>query len=131
MTGVQTCALPILLFGDEGEVRELERTAIPLGIVEEADFSEVREVALLADETLFAYTDGVVEARNESLGLFGEERLIDTILQARGERPAGLLRSIRGALDEIVGPGAPQDDMSLLAYRPVPSTARVSPVAAV
>ena len=122
---------PVLLFGDEGEVRELARTAIPLGIVEEADFTEVNTVPLRADETLFAYTDGVVEARHGELGLFGEERLIDTVVQARGKRPAGLLRSIREALDEFVGPGAPQDDMSLLAYRPVASTARVARVAAV
>ena len=73
----------------------------------------------------------MVEARNESLGLFGEERLIDTVIQSRGRKPTELLRSIREALDEFVGPGAPQDDMSLLAYRPVASTAKVARVAAV
>ena len=123
---------PVLLLENGEEIRELERTAIPLGIVDDAEFGEIRTVPLRAGETLFAYTDGVVEARDENCGLFGEERLVDTVIQERQRKPGDLLRAVREALVEFVGrEGAPQDDMSLLAYRPMASTARVTQVAAV
>ncbi|MDH3593096.1 MAG: fused response regulator/phosphatase, partial [Planctomycetota bacterium] len=55
-------------------VEELGRTALPLGLTEDADYTACREVPF-DEATLFAFSDGLVEARDADGELFGEEAL--------------------------------------------------------
>jgi serine phosphatase RsbU (regulator of sigma subunit) len=107
--------MPALVAGADG-VRELERTGLPLGLMEDARH-EARQVPLGARDLLFAYTDGLTEARDGRDEFFGLEGVKTTL--ARGPlRPSEQLRAVTDALLAFAGDDAVRDDLTLLAYRP-------------
>lgn len=107
--------LPALVAGAHG-VRELERTGLPLGLMADARH-EVRRIPFGAGELLFAYTDGLTEARDARDEFFGVEGVRETL--ARGPlRPSEQLRAVTDALLAFAGEDAARDDLTLLAYRP-------------
>jgi sigma-B regulation protein RsbU (phosphoserine phosphatase) len=63
---------------------------------------------------LFAFTDGLVEARNPAGEAFGTERLRDA-LRANTTVPSKLVRGVIEALHAFTGPAEPHDDVTLLA----------------
>ena len=75
------------------------------------------EIDLDPGDTIFVYTDGVPEATNEDVKLFGEERMLEALNANADVEPAELLPAMKEAIDEFVG-GAPQfDDITMLAFR--------------
>jgi sigma-B regulation protein RsbU (phosphoserine phosphatase) len=68
---------------DDMEVHELVRTGIPLGIFEDESWGQ-ESVQFRQGDTLVLYTDGVTEAHHDSLLLFGEERLIESVRTTLG-----------------------------------------------
>ena len=75
------------------------------------------EFALEPGESLFVYTDGVTEATNGEMKLFGEDRLLNALNENRDAAPDELLPAIKKAIDDFVG-GAPQfDDITMLSFR--------------
>lgn len=112
-------ASPLLV--GEDEVRELPRTALPLGIADGALFDNVQEIPLRPDETLFAYTDGLTEARNPDRELFGVPRLVEVLEHARHLAPCDLLTRIRNVVLAWADGVEVEDDVALLALRPHPS----------
>ena len=65
-------------------------------------------------DCLFAFTDGLVEARSPSGEAFGAERLRHT-LRANSTDPGKLVRGVMDALDAFTGQAEPHDDVTLLA----------------
>ena len=102
---------PVLVRAADGTVSPVEDgRSLPLGATPEAEYAEV-EVEIGAGSTLFLYTDGLVERREET---------IDTGIA----RLAGLVGSTDGPLEELVGRVVEQleeaghtDDVALLAVR--------------
>ncbi len=83
----------------DGRLEALSSTAPPLG-ASSGDAYLVREVMLEPGDLVFAYSDGVTEARQETLEhfeLFGPERL-EAALE-RVDTPESALESVRRALD--------------------------------
>jgi len=112
----------LVLGGDEAP---LARTSLPLGVMADADYGVVRTAHLRAGETLFAYTDGVVEARSPDAELFGSERLDAVIREWHDAPPRDLLAAVRDAVGEFTnGAGCAQDDIAMLAYRPLAAGVR-------
>ncbi|MFI5401580.1 MAG: PP2C family protein-serine/threonine phosphatase [Planctomycetota bacterium] len=107
--------LPALLTGPEG-VRELERTGLPLGLMEDARHG-VRRVPCGPADLLLAYTDGLTEARDAHDEFFGVER-VKAALAVGPVSPPEQLRALTDALLAFAGADAAQDDLTLLAYRP-------------
>jgi sigma-B regulation protein RsbU (phosphoserine phosphatase) len=71
---------------------------------------------LAPGETLFAFTDGVGDARDPGDESFGEDRLL--ALLASGAVPAAdLLARVDAALSAHIGSGAQFDDIAMLAAR--------------
>jgi sigma-B regulation protein RsbU (phosphoserine phosphatase) len=107
--------MPALVARADG-VRELERTGLPLGLMQDARH-EVHRVPMGGDELLFAYTDGLTEARDARDEFFGVEGVKAAL--ARGpRRPSEQLRAVADALLVFAGEDAARDDLTLLAYRP-------------
>ena len=73
-------------------------------------------LTLVAGETLFAYTDGVVDARDIQDEPFGEERLM-ALLASEGTAAAGLLDRIDAALSAHITTADQFDDVAMLATR--------------
>jgi GAF domain-containing protein/GNAT superfamily N-acetyltransferase len=97
-----------------GEDRELGNTGLPLGVEEEGAYGE-QQAPFGSDDLLFAFTDGLSEARREG-ELFGDVRL-DELLAEHAHRlePEALVHLIHRRAEEF----APhvQDDVAILALR--------------
>jgi sigma-B regulation protein RsbU (phosphoserine phosphatase) len=72
------------------------------------------EGTLEGGDCLFAFTDGLVEARSPAGEAFGAERLRDA-LRANTTVPARLVAGVIEALHAFTGQAEPHDDVTLLA----------------
>jgi serine phosphatase RsbU (regulator of sigma subunit) len=83
---------------------------ISLGVTPDVRY-EKKEILLSSGESVLFFTDGIIEARNENNELFGNDRLVDSIKNAKGP-PIGkeLLDSIR----QWQGDAPASDDLTIL-----------------
>ena len=88
-------------------------TGPALGLLPEQVFT-AGEGHLYRDHCLFAFTDGVVEARNPAGEAFGNERL-QAALRASGTSADDLVRGVVAAVRTFIGSAEPHDDLTLLA----------------
>ncbi len=107
---------PLIVRGD-GRVREIGAVGPILGAWT-GDQSVDRAVPVAADETLFLYTDGVIDALGAE-ERFGSERLKRLLAEHAGEAPEGLLRALAAGLDRFQV-GSQADDTAALALQPAP-----------
>jgi serine phosphatase RsbU (regulator of sigma subunit) len=104
---------PFLFRSGTNDVIRLETKGLPLGVTEDIDIEE-KEIAIMKDDVLVLYTDGVTEAVNEREEEFGEERLIRII---RGNRSLTAHDMIEKVKDEIMSFSGSQpqfDDITLM-----------------
>jgi len=106
---------PPAIIGSNGVRARLEPTGPALGLMPELVFG-VKSERLAIGETLFAYTDGVVDARDPGDGSFGEERLM-ALLHTEAPAAASLLERIDAALTAHITTAAQFDDVAMLATR--------------
>ena len=107
---------PPAIVDAEGRVRaRLAPTGPALGLMPELEFGVASEL-LAAGDTLYAYTDGVVDARDLQDEPFGEDRVM-ALLQAEGTPTGGLLERIDAALTAHIGTAEQFDDVAMLVAR--------------
>jgi len=104
---------PAIVVGPGGGIRELRPTGPALGLMPDQSF-DAGEETLERGDCLFAFTDGLVEARSPAGEAFGAERLREA-LRANGTIPAKLVRGVVDALHSFTGAAEPHDDVTLLA----------------
>jgi phosphoserine phosphatase RsbU/P len=106
---------PVLLSAD-GRVRgRLSPTGPAVGLMPDLGFGVGRE-CLAPGETLFAFTDGVGDARDPHDASFGEDRLL-ALLAESAAPAADLLVRVDAALSAHIGGSAQFDDVAMLAAR--------------
>ncbi|MEP6476669.1 MAG: SpoIIE family protein phosphatase [Actinomycetota bacterium] len=110
---------PLILRGD-GTVEDVDADGTLLGMFESPTLRDV-SVELAQGEIVIAYTDGVVEERDGD-AFFGEERLREVLHGCAGLTPGDAAGRIVRAVEEF-SPGAPGDDIAVLALRAVPIAA--------
>jgi serine phosphatase RsbU (regulator of sigma subunit) len=104
---------PLILPAGPGPARELESSALPLGIVS-GQVYEIAHTVLAPGEQLISFSDGITEAMNVTGEPYGDERLHDTLRAHSGTPAPALVEAITRIVDEYAA-GAPQaDDMTLL-----------------
>lgn len=114
LTYVNAGHRPPLLLGEQGPRQALRRTGPALGVALDADYA-IGAALIEPGETLFAYTDGLVDAASPAGESFGEKRLSALLVGGRALSP--LLAAIR---EQVAGhsAGAAQfDDITVLAAR--------------
>jgi CHASE2 domain-containing sensor protein len=94
------------------EVRE----GIPLGLLQEASFSQSR-LKLYKQDTILLYTDGVTEARDERGKEFGESGIIQTIKGKEGLSAQQLIQTLKQSIGTFVGRAAQHDDITIMALK--------------
>jgi sigma-B regulation protein RsbU (phosphoserine phosphatase) len=108
---------PPLLFlngGREGEpVRRLDVGGTVLGLFCDTEFEE-EEIELRSGDTLVAFTDGVIEARNPLGEEFGEDRLIEALLKNAGLSAADIENRILRAVEDWTAEAEQEDDLTLV-----------------
>lgn len=103
--------------GSGGDVEELESVAYPLGVRRDLDV-RVRSRHLAAGDTVFMFSDGLVEARPEgSEQPFGFERLEDSLRRHAQLPPRGLRDAVLADLRDFTGFGPQDDDLTVLVLR--------------
>lgn len=108
--------LPPVLRREDGSEQRLMPTGPAVGLLPDAQF-EIGETALNANDLLFAYTDGVTEARDPQGEMFGEARLTDLREAHAGESAEALLAAIETAVRDFIAGGEPTDDLTMLAVK--------------
>jgi sigma-B regulation protein RsbU (phosphoserine phosphatase) len=98
---------PVVVHSD-GELQHLSTTGMVLGVQEDRDY-ELRSISLSHGDVLTLYTDGYSEAFNPVGEEFGEERLIETIVENRCGSPDEIARALREELLRFTE-GKPLDD---------------------
>jgi hypothetical protein len=102
---------PFLLRADR--IERLASTSIVIGIVEELDIEERRDV-LLPGERLVIFTDGVSEAFNSDDQEYGEDRLENLLKNRAGGDPVELIKRLIDDVVSFCGDARPGDDMTVM-----------------
>jgi sigma-B regulation protein RsbU (phosphoserine phosphatase) len=109
------------------EIGLLETTHnMAMGIMDELPYN-LKQVDLVAGDTIFMYTDGVSEAQNIDDEEFGESRMIEVFRKALSQSPAELNQMVFEALEEFRGQAMQFDDITMLSFQWNPSAASVVP----
>ena len=99
------------------EVMELPVVAnLPIGLFSDMVY-EQQEMVLEKDTTLFLYTDGLTEARNQSREMYGIDRAKATLLQHIDQMPEALVQTLADDVHRFTEDAEPSDDLTMLAIR--------------
>jgi sigma-B regulation protein RsbU (phosphoserine phosphatase) len=104
-----------ILLRNDGSLERLEPADAVLGPFRSWHYTEVK-ISLASGDRLLLFTDGVTELRNASADEFGEDRLIELLIQNRELEAEQLRDRIVQAVLDFSG-GEFQDDATLLVLR--------------
>jgi sigma-B regulation protein RsbU (phosphoserine phosphatase) len=107
--------LPPLLLGGDGNVRRLETSGTVVGLFDGMTYDE-SSIGMAPGDIFVAYSDGVTEPENE-FGEFGEERLIELIMQHRNEPLSRIGEAVTNAVSDWIAGGEQPDDVTLVLAR--------------
>jgi len=93
----------------------LAPTGPALGMMPDMKFA-ARETVLAPGQTLFAFTDGVTDAKDRSGRFFSEERLL-TLLSEGAPSAAALLAAVESSVASYSAGSERSDDITMLAVR--------------
>jgi serine phosphatase RsbU (regulator of sigma subunit) len=122
--GVLTCAnaghnRALLWRSDTGELEQLPKGEIALGVLENVHYSD-QNLEIHAGDCLVFYTDGLTECFSPSGETYGEERLREIIQGNAAKGVHFLLQVIERSVIEFRGVEAISDDITLLAIQRQP-----------
>ncbi len=95
--------------------QRIETTGPAVGMFDDATF-EIGEITLEPGESLFAFTDGVTDARNGAGKLFKEEGILGLVQQPFSSMKE-LLHRIEARLENYMGDAPQFDDITMLGIR--------------
>ncbi len=109
---------PAIVLRPSGNYRLLEPNSRPLGLFENATFSEEHS-ALRAGDKLIMYSDGLTELRNVAGEEFGQERLVESAVSLAALDLERFFDALLEAIDRSSEGVGRTDDLTLmvLAYR--------------
>jgi len=106
---------PIHISAKTGEAVLVETKGdnFPLGILDDADYLETQLQLSSGDRVVF-YTDGIVEAMNKQEEMFGFDRLLEVVKDAKSTGADVLLKEIIGKVNAFAGGAAQHDDLTVI-----------------
>ncbi len=99
-----------------GQVNELTKGGLVLGVDEEAEY-EIATVMLADGDALLFSTDGLTDAVNFQGELWGRERMLDAAKKFASEPAAIMLHNILGYRRRFVGLSSQIDDTSIVVVK--------------
>ena len=93
---------------------ELGGKGMPLGILDDADFEDMRRGGLPAGSVLVVGSDGIWETRSPDGEMFGKERLAQVVRQTAENGAAAVVAAVAQALDDFRGAAPQEDDVTLV-----------------
>jgi serine phosphatase RsbU (regulator of sigma subunit) len=108
---------PLLKRGEKIQSIKVEGTHLPLGMTEDAEYSEAT-VQLRKGDLIVFHTDGVPEAMNEKNELFGFDRLESIVRGASSDSSAkNMVAGIMQQVQEFTGGTMQHDDMTVVVVK--------------
>jgi sigma-B regulation protein RsbU (phosphoserine phosphatase) len=107
--------LPPVVLGSDGSLRRLDSGGTVVGLFDEVTFEE-SSTELRPGDLFFAYSDGLTEPENE-YGEFGEERLIDLVIENRSLSLDRISEAVNAAILDWIGGNEQPDDVTLVLAR--------------
>jgi len=101
------------LVSQDGSVQRLKTVGIPLGWLEDFEYTE-EKVPLNKGDILVTFSDGISEAMNEKDEEFEEEPIFDIIKENLSASPKALTDKIIEAVQNHAGSAPQADDMTLV-----------------
>ncbi|HMU42207.1 MAG TPA: PP2C family protein-serine/threonine phosphatase [Ignavibacteriaceae bacterium] len=101
------------LIVDDKEIKELSKGDIALGLTSNAEYNE-QTILLQQNEIFIAYSDGVVEAKDQYGEFFGMERFQKLIQNLSNNSPEQIGKYIISHLELFIGDNTAADDISLI-----------------
>lgn len=96
--------------------KSFDRGCILLGIMPELEVEQERR-QLHAGDTLFMFTDGVVEQANARDDMFGSERLADVLEKAVNGTAQSLIEEVQAELTQFTGDTEVSDDITMMCVK--------------
>lgn len=110
---------PFLYRTSTSTIEMIPSTSLPLGVVDNESFCDRTQVVDMAvGDRLYLWTDGILESRDSSGQMFGDERLA-AVFDSNSD-PDKLFDDILAAVAAHVGDEAPDDDLTLAEIAMVP-----------
>ncbi len=103
----------LLSAGGENAIQELDRTGVPLGILDGVTW-EQRIVHIAPGDVLLLYTDGITEAENGQGEFFDEDRLREFVRANLGRPALDIQDGLIEKVDAFVGDAPQSDDITLM-----------------
>ncbi|MFZ5950840.1 MAG: PP2C family protein-serine/threonine phosphatase [Candidatus Rifleibacteriota bacterium] len=106
-----------LIIGNDGSVKEIKVEGMPLGIRENKRGRQEVRIILEPGQTLFCYTDALVEGRRPDSTVFGHERLYEVMKTMAGLNSEAIVTRTYNLWQEFLAGGIREDDFTLLIIR--------------
>ncbi|MDP6453182.1 MAG: SpoIIE family protein phosphatase [SAR202 cluster bacterium] len=103
----------LLSAGDGNAISELERTGVPLGIIDGMTWQQ-KSTQINPGDILLFYTDGITEAQDAQEAFFDEDRVQDFIRANLGRSADDIQTDLIAQVDTFVGAAPQFDDITLL-----------------
>ncbi|MDP6044646.1 MAG: PP2C family protein-serine/threonine phosphatase, partial [Phycisphaerae bacterium] len=100
-----------------GDIDELPNTGIPLGILEDAPYSQAGPIKLDAGDIVLVGTDGIWEARNTDGEMFGKDRLRQILIDSASCSAKEIHDTIVQAVHEFRQTHPQEDDVTLVVIK--------------
>ena len=109
----------ITFFVDNPEPELYTPEGIALGLVEEDIFKVTgeKEINLATGDLIVLYTDGVVEAMNDSSEEYGQERFLDMIKKTRNGKAQEVIEAVMKDIRQFTQSIPQHDDITLIAFK--------------
>ncbi|MBF5060151.1 PP2C family protein-serine/threonine phosphatase [Candidatus Neptunochlamydia vexilliferae] len=107
---------PPFLLKKSGAVEKLTTPGMALG-VEPFEKVATAKKQLESGDLLLFFTDGVVEAHNEAMEMFGEERLMHSFQEKKGESPQEIVNQIVEEVALFAEGCSQHDDLTLVVLK--------------
>lgn len=105
---------PILRLARDGQMTFLPGDGYAIGWDTDVEYDE-QVVELKPKDRLWIYSDGVPEAMNGKLELFGEARLQEACQRQHSQALPSAVQGLLKEVEQWCGPSGPRDDVSILA----------------
>lgn len=102
-----------ILIPEDGQIRQLKGTGVPVGLHSEPDF-ETESVVLKPGDRLFLFSDGLVESKRKNGERVGLQRLMNWLKEIRHLDLNGITNAVSQHVKNWNAGERPDDDVSIL-----------------
>ena len=105
-----------IYIGPDSEEHALDKGCILLGIMPELKVEQER-IQIHPGDSLFMFTDGVVEQHNKKDEMFGIERVMEILQDVSALSARQVIEQVRRDLDDFTGDVAVSDDITMMCVK--------------